>query len=51
MKTYPRVVELLAEKRDQAGSVNAVVKKTDLSHNTITNYLEGEGSQPAPRAH
>jgi len=41
VKTYPRVMELLQEDLRRTGSVNAIVKKTNLTHNTIGNYLEG----------
>lgn len=40
-KTYPRVIELLQEQLRRTGSVNAIVKKTGITHNTIGNYLEG----------
>lgn len=40
-KTFPRVTKLLLENAVQAGSVNAVVRKTGLSHNTVTGYIEG----------
>lgn len=45
MKTYPRVMQLLKEKEEETGSVNAIVKRTGLTHNTITNYLAGR-SEP-----
>jgi transcriptional regulator with XRE-family HTH domain len=46
MKTYQRVIELLEEEKKKAGgSVNAIVKKTGVSHNTITAYLAGR-SEP-----
>jgi transcriptional regulator with XRE-family HTH domain len=41
MKTFPRVKELLQEQLRRTGSVNAIVKKTGLTHNTVGNYLEG----------
>ena len=41
MKTFPRVMELLQEQLRRTGSVNAIVKKTGLTHNTVGNYLEG----------
>lgn len=42
VKTYQRVIDLLRKKVDEAGgSVNAVVRKTGLTHNTVTRYLEG----------
>jgi transcriptional regulator with XRE-family HTH domain len=41
MKTFPRVMELLKEQLRRTGSVNAIVKKTGLTHNTVGNYLEG----------
>lgn len=41
MKTFPRVMELLKNDLRRTGSVNAIVKKTGLTHNTVGNYLEG----------
>lgn len=40
-KTFPHVQELLREELRRTGSVNAIVKKTGLTHNTVGNYLEG----------
>lgn len=41
MKTFPRVVELLQSDLRRTKSVNAIVRKTRLTHNTVGNYLEG----------
>lgn len=41
MKTYPRVIDLLKNELNFTKSVNAIVKRTTLTHNTIGNYLEG----------
>lgn len=41
MKTFPRVMELLKQEVKMTGSVNAVVRRTNLTHNTVGNYLEG----------
>lgn len=40
-KTYTRVVDLLKEQVKHTGSVNAIVHRTGISHNTIGKYLEG----------
>lgn len=44
-KTYPRVRQILQDDVRAMGSVNAVVRKTGLTHNTIGKYLDGL-SQP-----
>lgn len=44
-KTFPRVRELLQAEIQKAKSVNQIVKKTGLNHNTIGSYLEGR-SEP-----
>lgn len=41
MKTFQRVMDVLKEDLKRTGSVNAIVRRTQLTHNTVGNYLEG----------
>ena len=45
MRTFPRVIELLQKELEKTGSVNRIVSRTGLNHNTITSYLSGR-SEP-----
>lgn len=49
MKTFPRVYELLQKESRAGTSVNAIVRKTGITHNTIMAYLEGR-AEPTQRS-
>lgn len=48
IRTFPRVKELLEKEADK-NSVNQIVKRTGLNHNTVTSYIRGS-SEPTQKS-